>query len=93
MRYYNGHRSSYRGCTVLLACGWRSDEIYLLKYGRSGDVQSQPLPENMEVSQGLKKGQYFTHRSIYYALQKIPSLCQPLLKWYESLTNIVTHRL
>ena len=46
----------------------------------SGDVQSQPLPENMEVSQGLNKGQYFTHISIYYALQKIPSLCQPLSK-------------
>ena len=46
----------------------------------SGDVQSQPLPENMEVSQGLYKRQTFTRSLLFYALKKIPFLCQPLLK-------------
>ena len=46
----------------------------------SGDVQSQPLPENMEVSQGLYKGQTFIRSLLYYSLKKIPALCQPLLK-------------
>ena len=46
----------------------------------SGEVQSQPLPENMEVSQGLCKGQSFARSLLYYAAKKIPSLCQPLLQ-------------
>ena len=52
----------------------------------SGEVQSQPLPENMEVSQGLYKGQSFTSSLIYYA-----NLYYKL--WVQSLANIVTHRL
>ena len=46
----------------------------------SGEVQSQPLPENMEVSQDLYKGQSFARSLLYYAAKKIPSLCQPLIK-------------
>ena len=73
MRCYNRYRPRYRGWTVLLfveelmtyICSiMENDNVF-------GDVQSQPSPENMEVSKGLYKGKTFTRSLIYYVVKKL----------------------